>query len=301
MKVLSLFDGMACGMLAMQKCGIAVDRYVAYEIDKYAVQTSSHNFPNIEHRGDVFKADFTEFVGFDAVVGGSPCTKWSNARTTGRETRPEGIGWELFMQFVRAVHEVKPKWFVYENNKSMSKEICKTISETFGFDPTCINSGLVSAQNRWRLYWVGKRNEDGTYSKVDIEQPFDRGMVISDILDIPHSAQLIMDKPFQVVSQKHSGVVALLEIKATDIVKRVYGINGKAPTLTTCGGGHREPKIMQGGLVRKMSVNECKRLQTVPDSYEFPVSNSQAYKMLGNGWTVDVIAHILTHLSEGGE
>lgn len=294
MKVLSLFDGMACGMLAMQKAGIEVDRYVAYEIDKYAVQTSSHNFPMIEHRGDVFKADFTEFFGFDAVMGGSPCTKWSNARTTGRETMPEGIGWELFMQFVRAVKEAQPKWFIYENNKSMSKEIRKTISETFGFDPDCINSGLVSAQNRWRLYWVGKRNEDGSYSKVEIAQPTDRRIVISDILDIPHSVRLIMDKPFLVVSKNNSGVVALLEIKATDIVKRVYGINGKAPTLTTCGGGHREPKIMQGNLVRKLSVNECKRLQTVPDSYEFPVSNSQAYKMLGNGWTVDVIAHLIT-------
>lgn len=296
MRVLSLFDGMACGMLALQKAGFEVERYVAYEIDKYAVQTSSHNFPMIEHRGDVFKANFTEFLGFDAVIGGSPCTKWSNARTAGRETTPEGIGWELYMQFVRAVNEVKPKWFIYENNKSMSKEIRKTISETFGFEPDCINSGLVSAQNRMRLYWVGKRNENGTYSKVTIDRPVDRGVVISDILDVPFSARLIMDKPFRIVSEKNSGVVALLEIKAPDTVKRVYGINGKAPTLTTCGGGHREPKILQGGLVRKLSVDECKKLQTVPVRYEFPVSNSQAYKMLGNGWTVDVIAHLLAYI-----
>ena len=101
MKVLSLFDGMACGMLAMQKAGIEVDSYVAYEIDKYAVQTSTHNFPMIEHKGDVFAADFTEYKGFDFLIGGSPCTYWSIAKTTNRETVASGMGWELFSQYVR--------------------------------------------------------------------------------------------------------------------------------------------------------------------------------------------------------
>ena len=173
MKVLSLFDGMACGMLAMQKAGIEVDRYVAFEIDKYATQTSSHNFPMIEHRGDVFQADFTEFSGFDFLIGGSPCTYWSIAQTKNRETVASGIGWELFSQYVRALHEAKPKYFIYENNKSMSKAIRASIDETFGFEAVLINSALVSAQNRQRLYWVGKRNEDGTYSKVSVEQPQD--------------------------------------------------------------------------------------------------------------------------------
>lgn len=172
---MSLFDGMACGMLAMQAAGITVDRYVAYEIDKYAVQTSSHNFPMIEHRGDVFKADFTEFFGFDFVIGGSPCTYWSIAQKNNRETEASGIGWELFSQYVRAVREAKPRWFIYENNKSMSKAIRKSIDETFGFEAVEINSKLVSAQNRQRLYWVGKRNSDGTYSKVNVELPEDRG------------------------------------------------------------------------------------------------------------------------------
>lgn len=183
MKVLSLFDGMACGMLAMQRAGIEVDRYVAYEIDKYAVQTSTHNFPHVEHRGDVFKADFTEFEGFDFLVGGSPCTYWSIAQKNNRETEASGIGWELFSQYVRALHEAKPRFFVYENNKSMSKAIRASIDEAFGFEAVCINSALVSAQNRQRLYWVGKRNEDGTYSKVDIEQPEDRGILLKDILE----------------------------------------------------------------------------------------------------------------------
>lgn len=183
MKVLSLFDGMACGMLAMQKTGIEVERYVAYEIDKYAVQTSSHNFPMIEHRGDVFQADFTEFSDFDFLIGGSPCTYWSIAQKNNRETEASGMGWELFSQYVRALHEAKPRFFIYENNKSMSKAIRESITQTFGFEPICINSALVSAQNRQRLYWVGKRNADGTYSKVEIEQPEDRGILLRDVLE----------------------------------------------------------------------------------------------------------------------
>lgn len=181
--VVSVFDGMACGMLAMMEAGVKVGRYVAFEIEKYAIKTSSHNFPEIEHRGDVFQADFTEFEGFDWLVGGSPCTYWSIAQKNNRETEASGLGWELFCQYVRALKEVKPRFFIYENNKSMSKAIRESITETFGFEPICINSALVSAQNRQRLYWVGKRNEDGSYSKVDVEQPEDRGILLKDVLD----------------------------------------------------------------------------------------------------------------------
>lgn len=183
MKVLSLFDGMACGMLAFQKADIEVERYVAYEIDKYAIKVATHNFPMIEQRGDVFEADFTEFEGFDFVVGGSPCTYWSIAQTKNRETEAHGIGWELFQQYVRAIREAKPKYFIYENNKSMSDAIRREISEAFGFEPIMINSALVSAQNRQRLYWVGVRNADGTYHKADIDQPDDRGILLKDVLD----------------------------------------------------------------------------------------------------------------------
>ena len=129
MKVLSLYDGMSCGMLAFQKAGIPIEDYVAYEIDKYAIQTSKHNFPMIEQKGNVFDADFTQYEGFDAVIGGSPCTYWSIAQKNNRETEASGIGWELFSQYVRAIREVKPKFFVYENNKSMSKQIRASIDE----------------------------------------------------------------------------------------------------------------------------------------------------------------------------
>lgn len=182
-KVLSLYDGMSGGALALMSAGVEIESYDAFEIDKYAVQTSSHNFPFIKHHGDVFKADFTQFEGVDLVCGGSPCTYWSIAQKNNRETEASGMGWELFQQYVRAIKEAKPKFFIYENNKSMSKAIRQSIDETFGFEAVLINSALVSAQNRQRLYWVGRRNEDGTYSKVNVEQPEDRGIVLRDILE----------------------------------------------------------------------------------------------------------------------
>ena len=242
MKVLSLFDGMACGMIAMQLAGVTVESYDAYEIDKYAIKTAQHNFTMIKEHGDVFDADFTQYEGVDFLIGGSPCTYWSIAQTKNRETVASGMGWELFSQYVRALHEAKPKYFIYENNKSMSKQIRASIDDAFGFEAVLINSALVSAQNRQRLYWVGKRNEDGTYSKVNVEQPADRGILLKDVLD-SEVAWKPMEQELQTVFNKDGGVVGILNMKAQDAIKRVYGYNGKAPTLTTCGGGHREPKI----------------------------------------------------------
>ena len=416
MKILSLFDGMACGALAMQAAGIVIDKYIAYEVDKYAIQTAQYNFPFIEERGDVFKADFKEYAGFDYLIGGSPCTYWSIAQTKNRETVASGMGWELFSQYVRALHEAKPRFFLYENNKSMSAAIRASITETFGFEPILINSALVSAQNRQRLYWCGIRQEDGTYKKADIQQPADRGILLKDILEtnavtwqekaytyttrcqgaiiekhqhtmvaepvqpltekemdymirdhqdqrwsfcnkpgqedkgkclvanlhkgVPYNILAepvnVMKYELQSVENKDAGVVGILDMAGQEQIKRVYGTNGKCATLTTCQGGHREPKVFeriadpvcvaQRGrydapiyeikngfitvkgkkypiklvdgfyIIRKLTVLECMRLQTVPEWYEWPVSKSQAYKMLGNGWTVEVIAHLLRGL-----
>lgn len=422
MRVLSLFDGMACGALALQAAGIEIESYDAFEIDKYAIKTASHNFPFIVHHGNVFEADFTKFEGVDLVCGGSPCTYWSIAQKNNRETEASGAGWELFQQFVRAIKEAKPKFFVYENNKSMSKAIRQSIDEAFGFEAVLINSALVSAQNRQRLYWVGKRNADGTYSKVDIAQPEDRGILLKDVLDngydltsceksycltasydgacpwntIERSQRTMVVEPINIdgihsleakenyiqydlsgkshnsqdqrayyVNSKHgtlnssstqskTGVIEPVRIGSlprpngelsTSQAMRIYSTEGKSVNLTSGGGGlggktglyaipvefdgdiptkaqsgadgkiykvyevkdglitikgkQYEIKLADGFyIIRKLTVSECKRLQTVPEWYEFPVSDSQAYKMLGNGWTVNVIAHIFTHLKE---
>ena len=302
MKVLSLFDGMACGMIAMQLAGVDVESYDAYEIDKYAIKTAQHNFPMIKEHGDVFNADFTQYEGVDFLVGGSPCTYWSIAQTKNRETVASGMGWELFSQYVRALHEAKPKYFIYENNKSMSKQIRESIDEAFGFEAVLINSALVSAQNRQRLYWVGKRNEDGTYSKVNVEQPTDRGILLKDVLDsavaMPINATAdgkaqclratcYKDGIRNIVGNEVDRRTGVAESR----IAEGYEVKDGKITIK----GKQYPIKLKDGyyIIRKLTVSECKRLQTVPEWYEFPVSNSQAYKMLGNGWTCEVIAHLI--------
>ena len=313
-KILSLFDGMACGMIAMQLAGVEVESYDAYEIDKYAIKTAQHNFPMIKEHGDVFDADFTQYEGVDFLIGGSPCTYWSIAQTKNRETVASGMGWELFSQYVRALHEAKPKYFIYENNKSMSKDIRASIDKAFGFEAVLINSALVSAQNRQRLYWVGKRNADGTYSRVNVEQPADRGILLKDVLD---SAIAMREKAHAVIASagrtterefftKNQGNMVAEPIDAIEFDDegrpiKAIGKDGKEITIyevtdgkITIKGKQYPIKLRDGYyIIRKLTVRECMRLQTVPEWYEFPVSNSQAYKMLGNGWTCEVIAHLI--------
>ena len=347
MKVLSLFDGMACGMIAMQIAGVEVESYDAYEIDKYAIETAHHNFPMIKEHGDVFGADFTRYEGVDFLIGGSPCTYWSIAQTKNREIVASGMGWELFSQYVRALRESKPKYFIYENNKSMSKDIRASIDKAFGFEAVLINYALVSAQNRQRLYWVGSRNADGTYSKVNVEQPADRGILLKDVLDNAvtmrdkahtidanyykggnftspnkQSGKRLMaaepintdanEKAFCVTSryykgfgnnpgkclEKHRDSMVAEAINVTEDGKEItiYEVRDGKITIK----GKQYPIKLKDGfyIIRKLTVRECMRLQTVPEWYEFPVSDSQAYKMLGNGWTCEVIAHILKSLKE---
>ena len=357
------------------------------------------------------------------LIGGSPCTHWSIAQTKNRETEASGIGWELFLNYRIARDKYKPDYFLYENNKSMSPAIRAQITAELGVEPVLINSALVSAQNRQRLYWVGKRNLDGTYSKVDVEQPEDRGILLRDILEY---GAVWREKGYallsttggstaedMIVRSQRNGVAVPVKIKplteeemeymvrdskgrysdrwtflqkpgesdkscciTANISKgvpynvlaepvrvgtiendaknpdhdsqqyRVYSPDGKSVTLCGNGGGlgaktglyavpvawcvdiggtppglyiagpdgkqipvyevHNGKITIKGEeypikladgfyIIRKLSVTECKRLQTVPDTYAFPVSDTQAYKMLGNGWTVDVIAHIMSH------
>ena len=389
------------------------------------------------------------------LIGGSPCTHWSIAQTKNRETEASGIGWELFLNYRIARDKYQPDFFLYENNKSMSPAIRAQITAELGVEPVLINSALVSAQNRQRLYWAGKRNQDGTYSQVAVEQPVDRGILLRDILE---SGVCWKEKGYALLSttggttvggtvtgHQRNGAAEPVRIgeiesaaaetrfdtskqykvyspdgKATALCGngggagaktglyavpvpepvnetvdgkaqclratyykdgirnlvgntidrktcvaepvrigtiendaknqtfdsqqyRVYSPDGKSVTLCGQGGGvgaktglYAVPVIpdgkgqfaikaaggkeipvyeVRGGritikgkeypikladgfyIIRKLTVTECKRLQTVPDTYAFPVSDTQAYKMLGNGWTVDVIAHIMSHFT----
>lgn len=298
------------------------------------------------------------------------------------------MGWQLFENYVIALEKYQPDYFLYENNKSMAPAIQAQISRELGTEPVPINSALVSAQNRRRLYWVGRRNRDGTYGQVPVKQPEDRGVILRQILetvtdlkgyilkpagkalssremaymvrtttggrnhfDFNYHHNAACSKSSCITANMHKGVPynVLVEPVRIGTVQnnaknqhfdsqqyRVYSPEGKAVTLCGNGGGlgaktglyaaplpkelHRRyaesgypvyhvqngciviagapyPIKLQDGdyIIRKLTVTECKRLQTVPEDYTFPVSDTQAYKMLGNGWTVDVIAHIMRH------
>ena len=450
LRVLSLFDGMSCGQLALQRLGIEVSTYYASEIDKYAIEVCQANFPETIQVGDVCNLEGKDFKNIDIIFAGSPCQGFSRA---GKGLAFDDPRSALFFEFIRLLKEVKPKYFLLENVR-MKQEFQDIITEQvsacypdfeggdlFGsqIKPILINSALLSAQNRERLYWT---NIPG------VEQPEDKGIVLKDILEEnpeekyklsdakvdrvlnsprgkgffynedsekigtliagyhkePTDASYIETKPKQV------GIAT--DIKGHDILKRVYSPNGKSPTLNSMGGGNREPKVVSGawrarskkdgkrvawketkpqqmlelrkdqkrnsiGLVQKDSVVvkdlieeerivvdkekrqlliaeatkkgytviedgdcfdisypnsktrrgrnmkykcnalttvnqnymrfenlswrkltplECERLQTVPDNYTNHVSNTRRYAMLGNGWTIDVIAHILKNM-----
>lgn len=294
MKVLSLFDGISCGMVALERAGIPVERYVAYEIDEAAKTVSNDNYQNIEQCGDVFNADFSQYKGFDLLIGGSPCTYWSIAQSADkRETTSSGIGFELFMQYVRALHESGCTYFLYENNKSMSKEIKAEITKRLGVEPIMINSALVSAQSRERLYWTNIPN---------VELPCDKHISLIDILandDFKpyNGGALIREKPNLEEKTDKMYMIGATN-KQKSIGCRVYDLHGKAKTLCSQagGGGAKAGLYLVNGTVKNLRVSGAEKLQTLPVGYTKAVKPETGISLCGNGWTVDVIAHILKHI-----
>ena len=402
MRVLSLYDGISCGMAALERAGIPVESYDAFEIDKYAIQVSRKNYPQIIHHGDVFGGSYSDFKGYDLLIGGSPCTYWSIAKT-GREVTPDGMGGKLFMEYVRALRESGCKYFLYENNNSIHQNIKDFISEQLGVKPIMINSALVSAQQRKRCYWTNIPN---------VSQPADKGILLKDILEsglpwqdksycmtasydgavlwntLQRSQRSMIAEPVGVAqrgryiqsgkrSEKYAGgteqfiearkdgksnclttvqkdsmvaepipfntyngegeksrtfMAGYYKYGEATIIKnkgfkggataiaqpvrvgeygkggqgqRIYSVRGKSVTLSANGGGQGAKTglykidLPDGDyIVRKLTPIEAERLQTLPDNYTEGISNTQRYKCIGNGWTVDVIAHILNGLKE---
>jgi DNA (cytosine-5)-methyltransferase 3A len=331
-------------MVALERAGIPVERYVAYEIDKYAIKVSEKNYPQIEHCGDVFDGDFTKYKGFDLLIGGSPCQHWSCAKGEKRETNPDGIGGNLFMQYIRALKESECPYFLYENNYSIHKDIKAFISEQLGVKPIMINSALVSAQQRKRCYWTNIPN---------VKQPDDKGVLLKDILESgqtpkekgyclthiqgntrdyfeKHHTNIVFEpigttdgKSFcldasyykgsnvELTLKKHRRTLVAESVKNGHFDKRgreqrIYSVKEKKICLTNYGNKEGvktecyKINLPDGDyIVRKLTPIEAERLQTLPDNYTEGISNTQRYKCLGNGWTVDVIAHILRGLSNG--
>lgn len=369
MNVLSLFDGVSCGQVALQRAGIPVTNYFSAEIDKHAVKVTQTNFPNTVQLGDVLNVKAENLPPIDLIIGGSPCQGFSFA---GKQLNFNDPRSKLFFEFVRLVNECKPKYFLLENVK-MKKEYQALITAFLGVDPIEINSSLVSAQNRKRLYWTNIPN---------VTQPIDKGVMLKDIIHesdtssysvengqfwfeklkefiVPFNKTLqILDKEVQkgkigyFKTDSQSGRVYYIHDKAVTLcggggggaanmgqylfgtVQRERGFNkggistkDKMPPVTSCaweqnnfllfgcitpdridkrqaGQRFNEGKkfytltaqdkhgVLVEGYIRKLTPVECERLQTLPDNYTRGISNTQRYRALGNGWTVDVIAHI---------
>jgi len=284
MNVLSLFDGMSCGQIALNKLGFKVDNYYASEVDKYAIQIAKKNYPNTKHIGDVTKIDASELPKIDLLVGGSPCQGFSFA---GKQLNFNDPRSKLFFEFVRLWKETKPKYFLLENVR-MKKQSQDIISSILGVEPIEINSALVSATARKRLYWTNIPN---------VQQPAGSSLVLADILE-----DLPFDRPCTPRACTYKSdcyhVATVSDVKGNESIKRVYCPTGKAPTLTTMTGGHREPKVtLCGNMYRKLTVLEMERLHGAPEGYTQGVSKTQAKKMLGNGWQVDTIAHIFKNIA----
>jgi len=305
LNVCSLFDGMSCGQIALERAGVPVNAYYASEIDKYAVQTAKKNYPNTIHIGDVRDVKGDDLADIDLLIGGSPCQGFSFA---GQQLNFDDPRSQLFFEFVRIKNETQPKYFLLENVK-MRKESEQVITDILGVEPIEINSNLVSAQNRKRLYWTNIPFDlNITDKNIKLKDIIEHGIVDRDkshCLDANYWKGGNLTSYFEksrrqlVFSEDGLCHVGLADVNGYDLMKRVYHIEGKSPTLNACTGGNREPKIAVGEtLWRKLTPLECERLQTVPEGYTEGVSNTQRYKMLGNGWTVDVVAHIFNGLCE---
>lgn len=287
MKVLSLFDGISCGRVALERAGIPVERYVAYEIEKNAIKISKKNWPNIEHCGDVTKADFTQYQGFDLLIGGSPCQSLSIVQSKTRQNL-NGKS-KLFFEFVRALEEVKPRFFLFENVASMNEESKQVISDLLGCEPIFINSGDFSAQERPRYYW--------TNIPVQLPLPQASQLVLADILQ-PESEvdeKYYYNAPLLNIDMDKQ-VCATIDIRNQEMHRRVFNPKFKVHTLTCVSGGHQQKKVLVNGRCRKMTPIEYERGQTLPDGYTEGVSDGARYTAIGNGWTVAVIVYILGFL-----
>jgi DNA (cytosine-5)-methyltransferase 3A len=279
--VLSLFDGMSCGQIALNKLGIKYDNYYASEIDKFAIAITKKNYPNTIHLGDVRDVKGEDLPKIDLLFGGSPCQSFSNAGNGKGFEGSSGIFWE----YVRVLREVKPKYFMLENVK-MKKEWQDIITKELGVEPIAINSSLLSGQNRPRLYWT---NIPG------VEVPEDKGIKLKDILEddnLVDKQHLMTPKAMAYMDGLRNGKQRWqyhknpLDGKAACIVASFYKLSGL---------GVLDYRTL-GKPCRRLTPVECERLQTVPDNYTESASRTQRYKMIGNGWTVDVIAHIFSYM-----
>jgi len=285
MNVLSLFDGMSCGQIALDQLGIKVGNYYAAEIDKDAMKIAKKNYPNTIHLGDVTKVKGSDLPKIDLLLGGSPCQGFSFA---GKQLNFNDPRSALFFEYVRLLKETNPKYFLLENVR-MKKEYQDVISNHLGIEPIMINSALVSAQNRVRLYWTNIPN---------VKEPKDIGITLESLFEC-NTEEQIYSEPYYKKNTKQLSYIGYIG-KSPKQATKVFSVNGKSVCLTALGGGQGGKtglyEIPNTRTCRKLTVTECEGLQTVPINYTEGVSKTARYKMLGNGWTVEVIKHIFKNI-----
>jgi len=295
MNVLSLFDGVSCGQLALQRVGVEVENYFASEIDKHAISVTQHHFPNTIQLGSVVGLDTSPFPTIDLLIGGSPCQSFSRS---GDNTGFDGKS-GLFWEYVRILNEVKPTYFLLEN-VVMKKEWENIITEAIGVEPVMIDSKFFSAQKRQRLYWtnipVDKNIEDRNINILDILIPNGDEKIINDHI-------LVLDINEEGFKIKNGTKTGYLYAKEGDCVNLEFPKSqnrrgrvsyGKTNTINTaCNYG-----VVVNGNLRELNITEYERLQTLPDGYTSMISLNQRKNVLGNGWTVDVISHIFQNIHQ---
>jgi DNA-cytosine methyltransferase len=282
--VLSLFDGMSCGQVALQRAGVKYDKYHASEINGVPMRVAQYNFPNTIPLGDVTMIKGSSLPKIGLLIGGSPCQSFSNAGNGKGFDGESGLFWE----YVRILKEVKPKYFLLENVK-MKKEWQDIISAELGTQPIKINSNLVSAQNRERLYWTNIPN---------VTQPKDKGIYINDILDSEFDNKYWLPEKNSVLLKNKVDLTNAPKICCIDVYNKKFKKDSKSPTLTLP--HHNSLRLLQNGKIRKFTPSECEKLQTLPKDYtNIGIADIHRYSMIGNGWTINVIAHIFKGLKNG--
>ena len=277
MNVLSLFDGLSCGQIALNRTGIKYDNYYSSEVDKSAIKVTQQNYPNTIQLGDITEIKGNDLPPIQLLIGGSPCQGFSRV---GKQLNFDDPRSKLFFEFVRLLKETNPKYFLLEN-VVMKQEWQDVISEYLGVKPIKINSRLLSAQNRPRLYWTNIPN---------ITQPKDLNLNICDVISPQFSDKYpnYLDLPFY-GRGKRKDQVKSYKNKASCLTASMY----KGQISSFCKN--------EFGQIYKYTPQDCELLQTVPLNYTRGVSNTERFKLLGNGWTVDVIVHIFKNMKEGSK
>lgn len=290
MTVLSLFDGISCARVALERLGYKNILYLASEVDKYSIQVAQKNYPDTVQLGDIRNIRREDLpVHIDLLIGGSPCQDLSIAKKNRQGLDGERSG--LFWEWARLWRECKPKYWVLENVNSMPKAAKQVISETLDVEPIMINAALVSAQKHKRLFWTNIQTD--MFGYCHIPQPEDKGILLKHILE---SGQTIKSEDKSLcISASYKSVGG-----SQECLKRRYDKSFSQVVYDTCPAGQIVviPEATMNYIIRKLTPIECERLQSLPDNYTEGISNNQRYKTLGNAFNVEVVRHILSFMDE---